>query len=343
MSDDLRLDPLAAGARFAPRDGAEVLVDYGDPAAERAALRGGAGLATRPDWGVLQLEGADTRRWSNGQFTNNLRDLTPGRLVQCAMVDDKARVQGFLDGWLVAPDRLLVVLQGVTVEAFTARYERYIIFDDVEQTDLSAEFAALTLQGPEAGAVLGRAGLPVPAAEGEHAEAGGVRVGRRARSVAGGFDLLVPRAEVAALAGRLLDAGARAVGEDALEAARIEAGLARYPVDVGEKALPHELRIVDRMCSFNKGCYIGQEVVNRVDVMGQVTKKLWGLELDAVPPLRSAVMLDGQPVGVTLSAARDGDRVRALGMLRKAAWQDGLTVQVEGVGPAVVRDLPVVK
>lgn len=332
---------LAAGARRPA--GSLAVADYGDVAGELAALRTAAGLYEPGDAALLRLEGPDTRRWANGQFTANFRDLAPGRLAQAAMVDDKARVQGFLDGWLLAPDRLLAVLQGVSVEAFTTRYEKYIIFDDVEQSDLTGELLVLTMQGPGSAEALAGAGLPVPAVEGAHVDFEGVVVGRRARSRAGGFDLVLPLEAAVGTWSRLVAAGARPVGEAAMEAARIEAGLARYPVDVGEKALPHELRVVDRMCSFSKGCYIGQEVVNRVDVMGQVAKKLWGLELAALPEPRTPVELDGQVVGHTLSAAWDGDRVRALAMLRRAAWTDGLGVVVQGIGVATVHDLPVAK
>lgn len=338
----LRAAHLARGARLAERDGAEIVLGYGDVDAEVAALRAGAGLAELA-FPVLSLQGSDARRWANGQFTNRLRDLPPDRLVQCAMVDDKARVQGLLDAWCPAEDHLLLTLQGVGVARFTERYEKYIIFDDVEQEDRSDDLRVLTVQGPSAAAVLAAAGLPAPPAEGEAAVADGVRVGRRARSRAGGYDLLVPTGALAAVWARLVDAGAVPVGDDALEVVRVEAGLVRFPVDVGEKALPHELRIVDRMCSFEKGCYIGQEVVNRIDVMGQVAKKLWALELDAVPAPGSALTLDGNPVGHTLSGVMDGGRARVLAILRKPAWAEGTVVQVEGVGPATVRDVPVGK
>lgn len=303
-------------------------------------FRTGAALLPLPQRQVLDLVGPDARRWANGQLTNNVRALPVGRLNQHAMVDDKARVQGFVDVWCLGDAHLCVVTEDVTPEAFAARYEKYIIFDDVELTDVSADWAVLALQGPATGAVLAAAGLPDPGAEGAFVEVDGLRVGRRARCRAGGVEILVPAGGVDALAARLVAAGAVPVDAEAAEVARVEAGYPRWPVDMGEKALPHELRVVERMCNFEKGCYIGQEVVNRIDVMGQVTRKLWGLELAVRPPPGSVVRLDGNEVGVTRSAVQDGDRVRVLAMLRKAAWTPGLTVQVDGAGPAQVVDLP---
>jgi folate-binding protein YgfZ len=143
----------------------------------------------------------------------------------------------------------------------------------------------------------------------------------------------------------LRGAGAVPVGEEAQEVLRIEAGLARWPVDMGERSLVHELRMVEHYCAFDKGCYIGQEVINRIDVMGQVNKKLYGLQLgiDGIPPSGAEVLLGDTVVGTVCSGAREGSRVRVLAILRKAAWKDGLEVQIragERVAPATVSELP---
>ncbi len=329
------LHALLPAHRTVEVDGVVLAEVYSSVAAEVAATRSRAGLFDLTHHGVLQLLGPDARRWTNGQFTNNVRALPVGRMNQHAMVDDKARIQGLLDLWCVEDQRFLAVLNGVTPEAFSARYERFIIFDDVELTDESAAWALLSVQGPDAAAALG--GLPAPTVEGEVASADGVWIARRARTRAGGYDLLVPHDRVAEVAGAL---GAVPVGFAAQEVLRIEAGYPRWPVDMGEKALPHEMRVVERMCNFEKGCYIGQEVINRIDVMGQVAKKVWGLELAGMPAPHAPVRLAGAEVGWTLSAAVDGEHVRALAILRKAAWTPGAVVQVDGVGDARVVDLP---
>lgn len=339
----------AAGATFVESAGWLVPAAFGPlpaaVAAEANAVRTGAGVYDLADHGVVTLVGPDARRFCNGMFTNNVRDLQPGHGNASAMVDDKARLQGLLRLYATAPDAFLAVLEGVTPEAFEARYGKYIIFDDVELTDASEDVSVLSVQGPDAAAVLQRCGLPVPEGEGTFASVEEIRVATNARSRAGGYDLVVPRASVTALWGALQAAGARAVGLDAREVVRIEAGIPRWPVDMTEKSLLHELRLVPTHASFHKGCYIGQEVINRIDVMGQVTKQLWGLEMaeDAIPPAGAEVRLGEDVVGVTHSGAREDGRVRVLALLRKAAWQPGISVSVHAgdrVVAATVRDLP---
>lgn len=345
----LRRSPLfsthaAASAEFAELDGWILPARYGLVEEETRAVRSGAGLYDLAPDAAFSMIGPDARRFCNGMFTNNIRDLKPGFGNRSAMTDEKGRMLGLMDLWCLEEGSFLAVLDGVTAEWFTARYGKFIILDDVELEDLSDTLTLLSVQGPKAAAVLATAGLPVPEPGGV-AVAADVRVHHRPRSIPGGYDVLVPKEAAVALWEALRGAGGVPVGLDAQEVLRIEAGRVRWPVDMGERALVHEMRLVEECCSFNKGCYIGQEVINRIDVMGQVQKKIWGLQMheDAIPPLEAEVLLDGQPVGVARSGAREGGRARILAVLRKAAWQPGTVVQVQAAGRSVaatVCDLP---
>ena len=237
--------------------------------------------------GVLTFVGPDARRFCNGMFTNNIRNLPVGRANQNAMVDDKARIQGLHDLACLADSAdvggyFRATLEGVATADFIARYEKYIIFDDLELADISEDWRVLSLQGPDATRILEQAGVPIPSAEGDVLPLGddptGATITRRARSVAGGFDLCVPAAETSEWAARLALPYADAA---TLERLRVEAGLVRWPVDMGERALPHEMRAVPRMCNFEKGCYIGQEVLNRIHSIGHVNRELRKLRLAA--------------------------------------------------------------
>ncbi len=316
--------------------------------AETALARSGAGVFAGPT-GILTFVGPDARRFCNGMFTNNIRNLAVGRANQNAMVDDKARLQGLHDVACLAdptdPDsgkpvgHFRVTLEGVTVEQFMTRYEKYIIFDDVELTDVSDAWRVLTVQGPDAAGRLTAAGLPVPATEGDVvAVAGdltGATVTRRARSKAGGYDVCLPAGEVEAWTEKL----GPQLDDAVLERLRVEAGIVRWPVDMGERSLPHELGVVPRMCSFEKGCYIGQEVINRIDVMGQVQKRVWGLVSDVLLEPGTEVRMGDDVVGSVLSGVQEDGFCRALVLLRKAAWTPGLVVDVGGQS-ARVSDLP---
>lgn len=345
----LRRSPLfsthaAVSAEFAELDGWLLPSHFGLVEEETRAVRTAAGIYDLAPSGVFSMIGPDARRFCNGMFTNNIRDLKPGFGNRSAMTDEKGKMLGLMDLWCVEEGNFLAVLDGVTAEWFTARYGKFIILDDVELEDLSEQLTLLSVQGPKAAAVLEACGLPVPEPGGV-VVAAEIRVHERPRSRAGGFDVLVPQDAAVALWEALRGAGAKPVGLDAQEVLRIEAGRVRWPVDMGERALVHEMRLVEECCSFNKGCYIGQEVINRIDVMGQVQKKIWGLEMheDAIPPLEAEITLNGQAVGVTRSGAREAGKARILALLRKPAWQPGAVVQVHAAGrtvDATVCELP---
>jgi tRNA-modifying protein YgfZ len=335
---------VAAGANFADVEGWLLPANFRTIEEEAAEVRRASVLFDLAPHGVLSLVGPDARRFANGMFTNNIRDLAVGACNQSAMGDEKAKMQGLLQIGHVEENVLLLVLDGVASGAFVERYEKYILFDDVELSDHSAERTVMHLAGPEAGERLEAAGLPAPG-PGEVRTIAEVHTFGRDRTGFGGVDIVLPATAAPEAWAALRAAGAGIGGSDALESLRVRAGLARWPVDMGERALVHEMRLVERCCSFTKGCYLGQEVINRIDVMGQVQKKLWGLRMaeDAIPPLEAEVKLGDKVVGFTRSGAREGGVARVLALLRKAAWEPGLEVEIEAAGRtvrAVVCELP---
>ena len=308
---------------------------YGDVDAEVRAVQTGAGILDLTHVPRGTISGDEVRRFCNGMFTNNIRKLKPGQGNRSAMCDDRGRVQGVLDLYYATDTLFWVVLDGVSGATFEKRYEMFMVLDDIELELCEGEPWLLSIQGPASADVLAALGLPVPADDHAHvevpaAEGPGFRVMRKDRTGHGGFDLLVPDAALAATFEAAVAAGAAPVGRVALEALRIAAGRARWPVDGTEKSMVHELRLNTDCCAFDKGCYVGQEVINRIDVKGQVNKRLTGLVLgeDALPPVGAEVLLDGQPVGTVTSAARVLGRPLALGVLWKTVWEPGTAVVV---------------
>ncbi len=335
---------IAAGAQFGEAEGWMVPAQFRTVEEEAADARRSAVVFDLAPHGVLELVGPDARKWANGMFTNNIRDLAIGACNRSAMVDEKGRIQGLLGVARTGEQSLLVVLDGVLPSTFEERYGKFIIFDDVEMTDLSAERTVVHVAGPAAETVLATAGLPFPAL-GQAVSAAEVWLLGRDRTGFGGVDVVVPTNAALELWSALREAGASFGGAEALEVLRIRAGHPRWPVDMGERALVHELRLVPACCNFQKGCYIGQEVINRIDVMGQVQKKLWGVRMaeDAIPPLEAEILLNGEVVGVARSGCREGGVARLLAVLRKVAWQPGLEVEIVAAGRSVrgfVDDLP---
>ena len=251
------------------------------------------------------------------------------------MWDDRGLVQGLLDLYCTGEDHFMGVLEGVTAAWFEQRYEMYIVFDDVEMSVSEKAPWVWSVQGPCATELLQAAGLPTPAVPGQHIQSdGGLRVANKDRSGLGGFDLILSDDDVRPITTRLFEVGAVPMGHVALEALRIGHGRARWPTDGGDKSLVHELAINEEVCNFNKGCYLGQEIINRIDVKGQVNKKLMRIVLDneGTVPIGSEVFLDDKRVGKVSSAALSEGRSVALAVLRKAAWVTGTTLLIETEG-----------
>lgn len=314
-----------------------------------AAARSAAGLVHLASTDVLSLSSEeDVRRWAHGMFTNHIKGLTPGQGNRNAMCDDRGRVGGLVDVYCVAEDQLLGVLEGVDAAWFQERYKMFLILDDIEVEEVEDQ-ALLSLQGPRTAEILAAAGLPRPAGPGAHLldEATGVRVLSRDRTGAGGVDLLVPHGVREALEGRLLGAGAVALTEADLDDWRVLGGRAAWPRDGSEKSMVHELRLNEEVCNFSKGCYVGQEVINRIDVKGAVQKQLTGVVLagGALPELPAEVLHEGKVVGQLTSGVVHEGQVLGLGVLRKAVWAPGTTVVVQAGEeslPGTVGELPFV-
>jgi folate-binding protein YgfZ len=309
-----------------------------------AAMRDGAGLVDLPEVEAFLLEAEDARRWCNGMFTNNVKQLRPGQGNRHAMCDDRGRVGGLLDLYCIDDQRFLVILDGLSFDAFQERYKMYLILDDIDLSP-ATDHRLLSLQGPHAASILGRMSLPAPEEGHARVDGGddlleGVHILNRDRTGLGGFDLLMPRERVDELTQAAIRAGAVAVEAAGLDAQRIAHGRAAWPQDGTEKSLIHELRLEGELCSFNKGCYLGQEVINRVDVKGKLPKRMTGLVVEgAIPPVGTEVHLDDKAIGTISSTATLQGKTLALATLRKAAWEPGTCVLV-GDSPATTTAFP---
>lgn len=269
----------------------------------------------RPGVAVVELHGPDTRRFANGMFTNNVRDLPVGAHQWSAMTDDRGRIHGLMDAILVADDRLVCVLEGMTADDFESRYGMFIVFDDVEM--VRREGTVWTFQGPPF--------PPVPEAEFSWPSR---------RSPLGGLDVFVPSADVPPSIADLEQAE-----PELLEAHRIAVGWPRFPLDASAKQLPHELGLRDTHLHFEKGCYRGQETIHRVEVMGQVRKGLVGLTLDAPIDGGADLTAGGKKVGRMGSSAVHPELGRiGLAVVRTSHGAPG-TELFAGEVRAVVREL----
>jgi len=349
----------SSGARFQPIDGVEVVANYGDVAAEYAALRGTVGLMDLSFRSRLCLGGADRTRFLHGQVTNEVNKLKPGQGCYAALVTAKGKVESDFNIYRL-PNELLLDFEPGLAARVTERFDKFIIADDVQIVDVSVDYGLLSVQGPRAAELIARFApelrapvdpLSLVAANDVRGEWYCMRISRAGTS---GFDLFLPSGAIVSSAEALLqgarELGGRLFGWDALEIARIEAGIPRFGQDMDETNLASEAGIEQRAISYEKGCYIGQEVISRIRAFGQVAKALRGLRLAAgqgLPEKGAKIFGADKEVGYVTSATHSPTlQVNiALGYVRKEHNAIGTEVMVQiGVErvPAEIVALPFV-
>jgi folate-binding protein YgfZ len=326
-----------SGARFAERNGVELVANYGDVEAEYQAVRDTAGIVDLSFRSRICLLGADRQKFLNGQVTNNVKDLKPGEGCYAALITAKGKMQSDLRVFCLEEELLLDFEPGLT-QTVTERLEKYIIADDVQLVDVAPHYGLISLQGPKSPELasaldLGVAlpGRPFGQVKVAHDTLGDLYIANDARLGTAGIDLYVPTATVEAALMRLLQHASsmsvRLCGSDAFEMARIEQGIPRFTVDMDETNLPPEAGLDRTGISYTKGCYIGQEVIARIRTYGQVAKKLCRLEItdSAEIPVKGAKLyLNGKDVGFVTSAAQIPiSGVRGLGYVRREANAPG--------------------
>jgi folate-binding protein YgfZ len=339
------MDPLALHefqdglrARFGEVSGKEVVADYGDVLAEHRALRETAGVIDLSFRSRLCVLGADRQKFINGQVTNNVQALKAGEGCYAALVTAKGRIQSDLNIYSLANEILLDFEPGLS-DAVKERLEKYVIADDAQLVDVGPHYGLLSVQGLKAAAVIEslQLGLKIPEkpfalSSAQDGNLGEIYLMNQSRFGTTGFDLFVPSGAIAAVADKTIAAakalGGRACGWQALEIARIEAGIPRFGVDMDETNLAPEA-IESRAISYSKGCYIGQEVIARIRTYGQVAKSLRGLrladDLKALPSHGDKLFKDGKEVGyITSSTHSPTLNVNiALGYVRKEVNKTG--------------------
>ena len=327
------------------------VMDYGDAALEYASLCQAAGVLDLSARGRLCVLGADHVAFLHGQVTNDVKGLEAGQGCYTALTDNKGRMQADFHVWRLAGELLLDTEPGLgTVVA--ARLEQFTVAADVQVADAAPHFGLVSVQGPAAAEVLRACGLPTPALlrseAHEHARWGGLYVMGHARTGTAGFDVFVPVATLEevrdTLTGAASSAGGGPCGWSALELARIEAGIPRFGADMDGATLPPEAGIETRAVSFRKGCYVGQEVLNRIQSRGHVNRRLCRLQVEGgAPPVPGdRLHLEGRDLGwITSAATIPGKGVLALGYVARAHVTPGAALRVGQSSEAVAAVLGV--
>lgn len=345
----------ALGATFTEVAGWELPLHFGDVATEYWAVRQHVGLCDLAHRGIVRVTGKDRQRFLNAMVSNDTARLQPGQGCYATFLTNKGKMVAdfvvYADAeayWLeLEPHVVPPLLQAITW---------FVISEDVEFHDESAAWGMLSLQGPQAEQLLGLVSdqpIPVLPRYGHcpWSLAGyPVRLVRQSHTGVPGYQLLAPLAMFGdlwqALWPHRAACAGQPVGMAALEVLRIEAGIPRYGQDITAETIPVEANLTEAI-SYTKGCYIGQEVIARLDARGHVNRKLVGLRLEgtAIPPAHAVIASAERDVGWITSAAYSPGQGApiALGYVRREVWAPGtrLTIQTaDATMAATVVDLP---
>jgi folate-binding protein YgfZ len=294
---------------------------------EFQSLISGAGIYDIPNRAKLSLTGKDRVRWLNGMITNNIRDLAVGRGVYAFVLAPQGKILGDLFAYNCGESIVLDTDQAQLARVFET-LKRYIIMDKVEMADITVSASVIGVAGPRAAEIVGRVASPVTADSSlqvENVTASGIRVTlvRGDNPAIPTFELWLDPAHGAQVKTALLEAGAQEVGAGALELLRIASGTPRYGQDIHDRDLPQETGQA-RALNFIKGCYIGQEIVERIRARGNVHRMFSGFLVDGDQPAPGTkIQAEGKDAGEVTSVALlpvpSGDVKVALGYIRREA------------------------
>ncbi len=327
------LNSMATPPRMVAYRGALTPVLLDAPAREWSAFTGGCAVH---DLGWLRrvaVKGEDRFRWLNGMVTNSVQELATGSGAWNLVLNAQGRIQGDVHVWRGddGTDPLELEIAADQYEKLVAHLDHFIIMDDVELVPLTKQ-TAVGLAGPHAAEVLARLGLPAPGKDLTSAEGSwdgkNVHVKRAYGALIPHYELWLQASEASALWTALLEAGAVAVGSQTLEAMRIAEAIPVYGVDMVERDLAQETGQM-RALHFSKGCYLGQEIVERIRSRGNVHRHLRQLELDGPLPETGTELSFENAAGETAAAGQITSAVElaiagnprrvALGMIRGEA------------------------
>jgi folate-binding protein YgfZ len=348
--------PLAAlhrdaGAKMGVWFGCALPDEFSDWRAEYGFARDSVALIDKNYRAYLSFTGPDRVRYLNAVLTNNIKDLAVGQGAVSLLLNPQGRILAEIETYAF-PESLFCVSYAMIRAGLIEVLEKFIIMDDVTLTDESGRYATVALEGPMAAAVVSEvSGVDIAALDEFSIRDGTVgsipcRIVKRSPGKIPGAEFVVERDKVTQLWQVLLVAvrkhGGGPTGYTALSGLRLAQGVPWFGYDFGEKQIPHEAGLQHSHISYTKGCYTGQEIVERVRSRGQVNRQRVELVFsgDAVPKAGTTLTLDGKEVGYVTRAARipEPQGVLGMGYIRKEGSAVGSKLQWASGTATVARD-----
>ncbi len=272
----------------------------------------------------FELTGPDRVRYLNAVVSNNTQALAPGQGTLALLLNAQGHILAELEVFAF-PERYLISCHAPVRERTVQTLDRYIIMDDATLTDVSDQFATMAIEGPATSIVLqelcGLSAPPEPEFAHKSVEIAGAEclLMRQSEFRGTGVRLLVPAAQAEVVWSAVLAAvrshGGGPAGYAALNSLRLEAGVPWFGYDFDDTVIPHEAALESTHISFSKGCYIGQEIVERVRSRGHIRRKRVSLKIEGgIPSAKETLQAGGKAVGQVTSAAPSPALSAAVGM-----------------------------
>jgi folate-binding protein YgfZ len=333
----------AAGIRLAEYEGCVLPESFSDLDGEYRAAREAVALFDTNWRAIITLTGRDRVKYLHNISSNDIKSLAEGRGTLALLLNPQGRILAELEVYAL-PEKLLVLSHASQRERTVATLKKYVIGSQVQIEDLTEQLGSVGVEGPRAAEVVQRAcgvaigDLPDFSIKEITTDAVPCYVLRRSHFGETGAEIIAPRAHLPALWQRLLAdvraAGGQPIGMAAFHALRLEAGASWFPADFNDAMIPHEAALETTHISFTKGCYTGQEIVERVRSRGHVNRKRVSLKFSAAtpPPQGTKLFANGADVGFVTSAAFSPGAGAAIGMgyVRREHFEPGSVVEFDG-------------
>jgi len=323
MENPLQAEHVKLGARFGAWFGATLPSAYDALEAEWTRARETAAVFDTGYHAVFELAGPDRARYLNAVTSGDVRNLTPGQGTPGLLLNPQGHILAELETFALE-DRFLLISHASVAQRTFETLDKFIIMDDCVLTDVTERWASCAVEGPRAAEALATAGgvaldsLPLFGHVAANVAGVECRVLRRSHFGAPGVEILAARENIGAvwqaLLGAARGAGGGAIGWDAVNALRIEARVRWFGYDFDDTVIPHEAGVESTHISYTKGCYTGQEIVERVRSRGRLNRWLSLLEFSgAAPEAGAKLLVDGKEWGHVTSAAYSPERKKAVG------------------------------
>ncbi|NJO94785.1 MAG: folate-binding protein YgfZ [Pleurocapsa sp. CRU_1_2] len=327
---ELKQIQASAGAIF---DDQGVVLGFGSDNQALAAIDNGVAIGDRSSWGLLKITGADRLRYLHNQSTNDFEKRKPGQGCDTVFVTSTARTLDLATAY-VTEDSVLVLVSPHRQSQLMAWLDRFIFpFDKVELTDISENTAIFSILGERSLSLLSNLASETicltNSADHHLVTIAGVevRVAQGSGLATPGYTLIMDLQAAGTVWSKLTTEGAVPFGDRLWENLRIQQGRPTPDRELTEDYNPLEAGLWQTI-SFEKGCYIGQETIARLNTYNGVKQKLWGIKLDRAVEPQTPITLEDSKIGILTSYTDTPTGSFGLGYIRTKAGGAGLQVKI---------------